>query len=136
MIVDTSALVAILSSEHDSERLLTAALAAPALRMSAATALEASIVLDSRSAPQQRRRLDDLLETLEIEIVAFDAEQWRVARAAYQDFGKGSGHPARLNMGDCYSYALHRTTGEPLLFVGDDFAHAGVTAAATPPEPE
>nr|WP_281497487.1 type II toxin-antitoxin system VapC family toxin [Ornithinimicrobium sp. F0845] len=120
-------MVAILADEEESEFLLTTALAATHLRMSAATALEASIVLDSRSSPQQRRRLDDLLETLEVEIVPFDAKQWSLAREAYRDFGKGSSHPARLNMGDCYAYALHRATGEELLFVGDDFARAGLT---------
>lgn len=126
MIVDTSALVAILTGEEDGEALFDAAAAASQLRMSAATALEASVVLDSRSSPQQRRRLDDLLTTLQVQIVPFDTEQWRVAREAYQDFGRGSGHPAQLNLGDCFSYALHRTSGEPLLYVGDDFANAGV----------
>ncbi|MDO5534529.1 MAG: type II toxin-antitoxin system VapC family toxin [Propionibacteriaceae bacterium] len=126
MIVDTSALVAILNGEPEAEYLLRRATEAPRVQISAATALEASIVLDSRSLPQQRRRLDDLLSVLEVEVVPFDGEQWRLARAAYQDFGRGSGHPARLNMGDCYAYALHRLTGEPLLYVGNDFAHAGV----------
>ncbi|WP_109471890.1 type II toxin-antitoxin system VapC family toxin [Ornithinimicrobium cavernae] len=130
MILDTSALVAILTDEEDSELLLNVATDAPRLRMSAATALEASIVLDSRSSPQQRRRLDDLLTVLEVEIVPFDATHWAIARDAYRDFGKGSGHPARLNMGDCYAYALHRATGEPLLYVGDDFARAGVARVA------
>lgn len=133
MILDTSAVVAILTDEQDSELLMTTAVAAPTLRISAATALEAAIVLDSRSAPQQRRRLDDLLDSLDAEVVAFDTVQWRIAREAYQDFGKGSGHPARLNMGDCYAYALHRATGEPLLYVGDDFAAAGVPRAAARP---
>lgn len=129
MIVDTSALVAIMLGEPEAEHLLEVAAAAPTLTMSAATALEASIVLDSRSAPQQRRRLDDLMVALAIDVVPFDEEHWRVARTAYQDFGRGSGHPARLNMGDCYAYALHRVTGEPLLYVGDDFFAAGVPRA-------
>lgn len=97
--------------------------------LSAATALEASIVLDSRAQPQQRRRLDDLLATLGVQIVPFDAGQWAVARTAHQDFGRGAGHPARLTMGDCYAYALHRTSGLPLVYVGKDFAAAGVPAA-------
>lgn len=129
MIVDTSALVAILLGEPEAEYLLEVAAAAPTLTMSAATALEASIVLDSRSAPQQRRRLDDLMTALAIKVVPFSEEHWRVARAAYQDFGRGSGHSAKLNMGDCYAYALHRVTGEPLLYVGDDFLAAGVPRA-------
>ncbi|USQ75677.1 type II toxin-antitoxin system VapC family toxin [Ornithinimicrobium cryptoxanthini] len=130
MILDTSALVAILTDEEDSEVLLNLAVESAHLRMSAATALEASIVLDSRSSPQQRRRLDDLLAALAVEIVPFDATHWALAREAYRDFGRGSGHPARFNMGDCYAYALHRATGEPLLYVGDDFAAAGVPRAA------
>ena len=129
MILDTSALVAILLGEPEAETLLDAAASAPALRMSAGTALEASIVLDSRSAPQQRRRLDDLLDTLGVETIPFDAAQWALARTAYQDFGKGSGHPAQLNLGDCFAYALHRQTGEPLLYVGHDFERAGVPRA-------
>lgn len=129
MILATSALVAILTGEPEAEPLLDAAVAAPGLRMSAGTALEASIVLDSRSAPQQRRRLDDLLDALAVEIVPFDADQWVLARAAYQDFGKGSGHRAQLNLGDCFAYALHRQSGEPLLYVGHDFERAGVPRA-------
>lgn len=129
MIVDTSALVAILLGEPEAEHLLEAASEAPKLTMSAATALEASIVLDSRTAPQQRRRLDDLMAALAIEVVAFTEEHWRVARTANQDFGCGSGHPARLSMGDCYAYALHRVMGEPLLYVGDGFFAAGVPRA-------
>lgn len=98
-------------------------------RISAGTLLEASIVFDSRAAPEQRRRLDDLIAVTGIEIVPFDEEQYRLARAAYQDFGRGSGHPARLNLGDCFAYALARTSGEPLLFVGDDLAAAGLARA-------
>lgn len=128
MILDTSVLVAVLTGEEGAERLLRVLAEAPALRISAATALEASVVLDSRSAPQQRRRLDDLFTELEVEIVPFDQEQWAVARAAYQDFGRGSGHPARLNLGDCFAYALHRVSGEPLLYVGEGFAKVGVFA--------
>lgn len=126
MIIDTSALVSILTGEPQADRLLAVAAGASRVRMSAATALEASVVLDSRSSPQQRHRLDDLLATLQVDIVAFDSQHWRIAREAYRDFGKGSGHPARLNLGDCFSYALHRSTGDPLLYVGEDFAAAGV----------
>ncbi|MGO0577544.1 type II toxin-antitoxin system VapC family toxin [Ornithinimicrobium panacihumi] len=129
MILDTSALVAILLREPEGEGLLAAAAASDDLQLSAGTALEASIVLDSRHAPQQQRRLDDLLAALEVRVVPFDEEQWAIARAAYRDFGKGSGHPAKLNMGDCYAYALHRQTGLPLLFVGQDFSLAGVASA-------
>ncbi|MEO7422029.1 MAG: type II toxin-antitoxin system VapC family toxin [Ornithinibacter sp.] len=74
--------------------------------------------------------LDDLLTTLGIGAVPVTVEQAEVGRAAYRDFGKGSGHPARLNFGDCFSYSLARTSGQPLLFKGDDFGHTDVTPAA------
>ncbi len=129
MIVDTSALVAILAGEDDADHCLEALVRAPHARISAGTLLEASTVLDSRSAPQQRRRLDDLLAAAGVEVVPFDEEQWAVARQAYVDFGRGSGHPAGLNLGGCLAYALHRITGEPLLFKGEDFTAAGVPSA-------
>lgn len=126
MIVDTSALVAILTGEDDGDALLETLVHESSVRISAATLLEAGIVLDSRTAPQQRERLDDLLAALEIDIVPFDTDQWKVARQAYRDFGRGSGHPAGLNLGDCFAYALHRVSAEPLLYKGNDFAAAGV----------
>jgi ribonuclease VapC len=129
VIVDTSALVAILTGEESGPRLLEAMMAADRVNISAATLLEASIVLDSRTSPQQRRRLDDLLRLVGIEIVPFDASQYEAARTAYQDFGRGSGHAAHLNFGDCFAYALARVTGEPLLFQGEDFTAAGVVSA-------
>lgn len=76
-----------------------------------------------------RRRLDDLLAVTGVQVIAFDEEQARLARQAYADFGRGSGHPARLNLGDCFTYALHRHTGEQVLFKGEDFAAAGVPSA-------
>lgn len=88
--------------------------------MSAGTYLESSIVADSRKSVDVRS-LDDLIETFQIEIVPFTPQQAQVARAAYHRFGKGSGHPAILNMGDCFSYALAATLAEPLLCVGHDF---------------
>ena len=129
MIVDTSALVAILTGEEEGPVLLDALIEAQISKISAGTLLEAAIVLDSRSVPEQRRRLDDLLRLAAIEVVAFDEKQAAIARAAHQDFGRGSGHRARLNLGDCFAYALARVTGEPLLFKGDDFAAAGVRSA-------
>lgn len=129
MIVDTSALVAILTGEPEGDDLLDRLVRAERPKISAATLLEASIVLDVRSAPEQRRRLDDLVAATNLEIIPFDIQQWTVARAAYQDFGRGSGHRARLNFGDCFAFALVRVTGEPLLFQGEDFAAAGVARA-------
>lgn len=129
MIIDTSALVAILVGEDDADALLDALVASSAPKISAATLVEAGVVLDIRTRPQQRRRLDDLLTAAEVEVVAFDERQSQIARQAHVDFGRGSGHPARLNLGDTFAYVLHRVTGEPILFTGEDFAAAGVERA-------
>ncbi|HEY5978418.1 MAG TPA: type II toxin-antitoxin system VapC family toxin [Microlunatus sp.] len=127
--MDTSVLIAILGGEDDGPELLEMLIRADRPKMSAATFLEAGLVIDGRTSPQQRRRLDDLVRVARMEIVPFDADQARVARVAYQDFGRGSGHPARLNFGDCFAYALATVNGEPLLFEGDDFAATGVWSA-------
>lgn len=129
MIIDTSAVIAILKGEPDSARLAETILADPAPKMSAATAVELYAVADVRSEPAQASRVDNLVRTLHITIVAFDESQARIARQAYRDYGKGSGHRARLNLGDCYSYALAAYTGEPLLYVGDDFIHTDIESA-------
>lgn len=126
MIVDSSALMAILSSEPDGDRLLRAA-AAGTCRMSAGTAVEVGIVADARSA-RHGERLDELLRVLEIEIEPVTPRQAEVARLAYRRYGRGSGSQANLNFGDCFSYALSVTAGEPLLYVGADFAHTDVAA--------
>ena len=123
MIIDSSALMAILSSEPDGDRLLRAA-AAGTCRMSAGTAVEVGIVADARSA----RLLDEILRVLEIEIEPVTPRQAEVARLAYRRYGRGSGSQANLNFGDCFSYALSVTAGEPLLYVGADFAHTDVAA--------
>jgi ribonuclease VapC len=91
--------------------------------------VEVRAVLRDRSAPQNDRRLKRLLEAYGIEIVPFTESQAALAGDAYRDFGKGSGHRAQLNFGDCFSYALASETGEPLLFVGDDFSWTDVTPA-------
>jgi len=93
--------------------------------VSAAAVLETSMVV----TPDLHERLDDLLEASGAVVVPFDHAQARVAREAYARFGKGSGSKARLNLGDCFSYALARVTGEPLLFKGDDFRHTDVESA-------
>ena len=78
------------------------------------------------------RRVDVLLAKFGIQVIPFDENQARLARAAYRDYGRGSGRPAHLNMGDCFSYALAAVTGEPLLFVGDDFTHTDLTPGLRP----
>ncbi|WP_029288371.1 type II toxin-antitoxin system VapC family toxin [Cellulomonas sp. HZM] len=129
MIVDTSAVVAILLGEPGWDALARAVLADPAPRMSAATFVELSAVVWQKGAPQQHRRVETLLERLGIEVVALTPEHARVAAEAYREFGRGSGHPARLNLGDCFAYALAAVRDEPLLFVGDDFRHTDLRAA-------
>ena len=129
MIVDTSAIIAILKQEDDSAKYATAlAQKAPKL-MSAATFVEASIVVDSQKDPILSRRFDDLLALCQIQVEAVTPTQAVLARAAYRDFGKGSGHPARLNFGDCFSYALAKETGQKLLFKGNDFSETDLESA-------
>ncbi len=133
MIIDTSALLAILRDEPEA-RLCAAAIAnATTRRISAANFLEAAIVTDASRNPIASRRLDDLLKAANILIEPVTEEQARLGREAYRDFGKGSGHPAQLNFGDCFAYAIAKAIGEPLLFKGDDFAHTDVTPAAARP---
>lgn len=130
MIVDTSAIVAIALNEAGRDRLVDALLAAAEPKISAATLVELSAVLVRRLAPEDLRRVERLISHLGITTVSFDAEQAMSAARAYREFGKGSGHRAGLNLGDCYSYALAAVTGEPLLFVGDDFTHTDISCAA------
>ncbi|MFM9865307.1 MAG: type II toxin-antitoxin system VapC family toxin [Micropepsaceae bacterium] len=129
MIIDASALIAILREEPDAGGLRNAIAIAERRRISAATYVETSIVIDSQRDPVASRRLDDFLTRTQTEIVPFTETQAKLAREAYRAFGKGSGHPARLNFGDCMAYALAKDLGEPLLFKGDDFTKAGIDAA-------
>jgi ribonuclease VapC len=131
MIVDTSALVAIL--RYEPERLSFAQLLdeAPCLRMSAASYLELSIVIDSRKDAVLSREIDELIERFNIEIEPVTAEQAHIARAAYRDYGRGSGHPANLNFGDCFSYALARAKRETILFKGANFIHTDLRSAVS-----
>lgn len=129
MILDSSAVVGILSGEPEAEALLNALDSARNRRMSAATLVELCIVIDSSRDPVKSARVDGFLRRSDVEIIDVTAEQAYIARTAYRDFGKGSGHPARLNFGDCFSYALAKVTGEPLLFKGDDFGHTDLAQA-------
>ena len=130
MIVDASALVAIVRHEADYERVRNAlADTVDPVRVASPNYLEAAIVIDARQDPRASRTLDNLIAEFEIEIVPFTAELARFAREAYRDFGKGSGHQAKLNFGDCMAYALARSEREPLLYVGNDFSHTDVEAA-------
>jgi ribonuclease VapC len=129
VIVDSSALIAILRDEPDAAAHARAIEQAQTRRISAANLLEAAIVIDGSRDPVASRRFDDLVREARLLVEPVTEEQASVARAAYRDYGKGSGHPAGLNFGDCFAYALARATGEPLLFKGRDFVHTDVEAA-------
>jgi ribonuclease VapC len=130
MIVDASAIVAILREEPGHGELLRKLVFTPNQpRMSSASYLEAAIVVDRTREPVVSRHFDDLIDETEIEIVPFVADHARIARQAYRDYGKGSGHPAQLNFGDCMAYALARAERQPLLYVGEDFIHTDIEAA-------
>jgi ribonuclease VapC len=130
MIIDTSALIAIIAGEPERGVFLDAVVHASQPRMSAASLLEASVIVDRRRDPILSRRFDDFIDSAGIEVVDVTRTQVDIARGAFRDFGKGSGHPAQLNFDDCFSYALARQSGEALLFKGDDFAHTDVTTAS------
>jgi ribonuclease VapC len=130
MIVDTSVIIAVLKEETDAPRFQRAlTISTGPKRMSAANYLEAAIVVDANRNPLLSRRLDELIVQTEITAEPVTREQADMARAAYRDFGRGSGHPAQLNFGDCFAYALAKSMREPLLFNGDDFAHTDVAIA-------
>lgn len=132
MIIDTSALVAIVRDEPEAAVLKQLIADAPTARISAATYVEAGVVVDRAGDPRLSSALDVLLDSGRITVESFTPRQGTMARDAYQRFGKGSGHPARLNMGDCFSYALARDLGEPLLFKGDDFRLTDIELVTTP----
>lgn len=128
MVVDTSALLALLFGEPEAEAFARAIARAEVSRMSAANLLEAGIVADCQTDARTGRQLDALVADLRLRIEPVTEEQVGIARQAYLDFGRGN-HPAKLNFGDCFAYALARTTGEPLLFKGDDFGQTDIDVA-------
>lgn len=128
MIVDTSAIIAILRSEREAAAMADALDRAEICRMSALTYVEAAVVTDSNKNPVLSRRLDDLLRDAEIQVESVTAKQAEIARYAYRDFGKGR-HKAGLNLGDCFAYALAKEIGEPLLFKGEDFGRTDIEVA-------
>ena len=130
MIVDTSALVALIGDEAEASTFADMLSASPdSVSMSAASYLEAGIVVDGVRFKGQAHRLDELISQLDIAVAPVTESQVRIARQAYRDFGKGSGHPASLNFGDCFAYALATERGETLLFKGNDFSHTGIRRA-------
>ena len=132
MIVDSSALVAMIRGEGDAQVYSEVLRGAGIVRLSAAGYVELAVVIDGLREPIASGALDDVLAAYHIQIEPLTAAQAQIARTAYQDFGKGSGHPARLNMGDCFAYALARDLGEPLLFKGADFALTDIELIVEP----
>lgn len=128
MVIDTSAIVAILSGDVERRSLIAAIDAADARRLSVASFVEISMVIETRFGAEGVRDLDRFLGRAGIEVIPVDAEQGQLARSAFARFGKGR-HRAALNFGECFSYALAVALGEPLLFKGDGFPHTNVAIA-------
>jgi ribonuclease VapC len=129
VIIDTSAIIAILRAEDDASDMAHAIERARDRRISAANYLEAAVVIDGSRDPVASRRFDELVVAADLVVEPVTGEQAHIAREAYRDFGKGSGHKAGLNFGDCFAYALAKATGEPLLYKGNDFVHTDVIPA-------
>lgn len=127
MIIDTSAILAILFQESDAEHFANAIARAEEPSLSAASFLEAGIVVDNQLGAAAGRQLDALIARAGIKIEPVTEQQATIARQAYFDYGKGR-HPAKLNFGDCFSYALAKATGMPLLFKGNDFSQTDVAS--------
>lgn len=129
MIVDASAVIAILRAEPEAVVFARVIAEARSRRISAVNFVEAAVVIDGSRDPIASHRLDELISEAEIEIAVVTSDHARIAREAYRDFGKGSGHRAALNLGDCFAYALAKTSREPILFKGDDFNHTDLRSA-------
>ncbi len=132
MVVDTSALLAVLQDEAERRVFNEAMEAADSVAMSVASFVETSIVIEARHGAEGLRALDRFVDRAGIVIAGVDLEQGKVARDAFSRFGKGR-HPAGLNFGDCFAYALAKVLGEPLLFKGEDFAQTDVARVEPPP---
>ena len=128
MILDTSALIAVLFEEPEAEDFARLILDADICRLSVVSHLELSIVLERQAKPEAARQAEAFLRAASIVIEPVTLHQGALARQAYYDFGRGR-HRARLNLGDCFPYALAKAMNEPLLFKGDDFARTDVRAA-------
>jgi ribonuclease VapC len=129
MIVDSSAIIAIAQDEPDAEHLFRTLYDQPSPRISAGNLLETYVVIDQRWGEQAPAVIERVLLPLGLIVEPVTGAQVEIARDAYRRYGKGSKHPARLNYGDCFAYALARERGEPLLFVGNDFAHTDISPA-------
>lgn len=130
MVIDTSALIAILFGEPEAEVFSRAVADDPKKLISVFNALETGIVVEAKKGETGGRELDLLLHRVRIEIVAMNVDQAELARSAWRNYGKGN-HPAGLNIGDCCAYALAKYSGEPLLFKGDDFKQTDIRSVFT-----
>jgi ribonuclease VapC len=129
VIVDSSVLVCLLREEPDSQMFIQALARAPdGILMSTANHLETAIVIDANGSDALSARFDAIVAYWQIALIPVSTEQGRIARDAYRRFGKGR-HPAGLNFGDCFAYALAKETGRPLLFKGDDFSRTDIAPA-------
>lgn len=129
IVIDTSALVSMIGEESDADALRRRASLANGVLLSTGTGVEVAVVVGSRWGEAGARRLETLLAELSIEFRPVEEMHMRIAIDAYGRFGRGSGHPAKLNYGDCFSYALARSLDAPLLFKGDDFTHTDIRSA-------
>jgi ribonuclease VapC len=129
MIIDASAIIAILRDEPEALQFAEAIAGASSRRVSAVSYVEAAAVIDGSRDPIASRRFDDLIREAGFVVEPVTEAQARIAREAYRDFGKGSGHPAGLNFGDCFAYALAKFKGEPILFKGNDLNRTDLKSA-------
>ncbi|NQV79427.1 MAG: type II toxin-antitoxin system VapC family toxin [Alphaproteobacteria bacterium] len=129
MVLDTSAVIALLFEENDAPRLRSVLFATPLRKIGAPTLVEAGMVMGGKNVAGYPAFLDGFVENMELLVVPFTHDHAAVARAAFERFGKGR-HPASLNYGDCMSYAVALMENEPLLFKGNDFAQTDILAAA------
>jgi ribonuclease VapC len=128
VIVDSSALMALVLREPEAERFSAAMLADPTLHMSAANWVETAMIVDSNRDPVLRERFEELIAALGVQVVPVSVEIAQAARRAHQRYGRGH-HPARLNYGDCFAYATAAVLGEPLLYKGGDFSQTDIESA-------
>lgn len=132
MVIDSSALIAILTGEHDAALFAQTIAIAKPRRISAATLLETAIVVESRHGESGSTKLDELIREADIQIEPVTAGQVKIARTAFRRYGKGRGHFAGLNFGDLFPYALAKAMNESLLFKGDDFSKTDIEVATSP----
>lgn len=132
MVIDSSALIALLLGEPETAAFVAAIAAASNRSISAPTYLETAIVMNARSGPEAQEKLDRLLSEFSGEIIPFTREHAVIALAAYRQYGKGTGHPAALNFDDCFTYALAKLRDEPVLCKGNDFSHTDLQIVVAP----